>query len=218
MKVAIYARVSTKDKGQDTENQLIQLREYSKRMDWEVSYEYAEEVSGSGKVARPKFDEMMLGAYQKKFDLVLFWSLDRLTREGVYKTLEYLQKLVGYQVKWKSYTEPFLDTTGPAGELIVMLLAWIAKQERLRLSERVKAGMARAKLVGTKSGVHIGGHNKIFRRDIAKELWAEGKSVREIARELGQAPATIHRAVKGVSRSHPLTLPLECLEMSISGA
>jgi len=85
MKVAIYARVST-DK-QDNANQLEQLREFASRQSWEVVTEYKDTVSGSGRRTRPQFDAVMLAASQGKFDLLLFWALDRLSREGIVKTL-----------------------------------------------------------------------------------------------------------------------------------
>ena len=90
MKVAIYARVST-DK-QDNANQLEQLREFASKQSWEIVTEYKDIVSG-GKRNRPQFDAVMLAASQRKFDLLLFWALDRLSREGIVKTLGYLEQL-----------------------------------------------------------------------------------------------------------------------------
>ena len=80
MKVAIYARVST-DK-QDNANQLEQLREFASKQGWEIVTEYKDTASGSGRRMRPQFDAVMLAASQRKFDLLLFWALDRLSREG----------------------------------------------------------------------------------------------------------------------------------------
>ena len=108
MKVAIYARVST-DK-QDNANQLEQLREFASKQSWEIVTEYTDTVSGSGKRTRPQFDAVMLAASQRKFDLLLFWALDRLSREGIVKTLGYLEQLRTWGCGWRSYTQPFLDT------------------------------------------------------------------------------------------------------------
>ncbi len=107
MKVAIYARVST-DK-QDNANQLEQLREFASKQHWEVVTEYKDTVSG-GKRNRPQFEAVMLAASQRKFDLLLFWALDRLSREGIIKTLGYLEQLRTWGCGWRSYTQPFLDT------------------------------------------------------------------------------------------------------------
>src|SRR5579863_8435837 len=88
--VALYARVSTKDGRQDTENQLIALREYSAKQGWEVAAEYVDQETG-GTSKRPHFQRMFADARARKFDLVLFWSLDRFSREGVLETLNHLQ-------------------------------------------------------------------------------------------------------------------------------
>src|SRR5437868_5206459 len=108
MRIAIYCRVST-DR-QENGNQLEQLKTFAMNQGWEVVEMYIETVSGSGKKARPQFDAMMLAASQKQFDLLLFWALDRLSREGIVKTLGYLEQLKGWGIGWRSYTQPFLDT------------------------------------------------------------------------------------------------------------
>src|SRR5215813_12615891 len=84
----------------------------------------------------------------KKFDLVLFWALDRFSREGVTETLNYLKVLDSYGVAWKSFTESYLDSTGMFKEAVIAILAAVAKQEHARLSERVVAGLRRAKREG----------------------------------------------------------------------
>lgn len=208
MKIAIYARVSTKDKGQDYENQLRNLKEFAANWKYEVVGEYIDTASASGKVIRPKFVEMMDHARKRKFDLILFWSLDRLSREGVSETLDYLKNLTNWGVGWKSFTEQYLDSTGIFKEAVIAIIATIAKQERVRISERVKAGLETARLHGTKSGNSIGRQKKIFRRDIAIEMRQEGKSVREIAKELGVCSSIVHRELAGVPKPLPLTVPL----------
>jgi len=91
---------------------------------------------------------MRKDAEKHRFDCLLFWSLDRLTREGTFKTLQYLRSLTEHGVKFKSYAEQYLDTLGSFGEAIAGLLAALAQQETRRISERTKAGMetARAKV------------------------------------------------------------------------
>jgi DNA invertase Pin-like site-specific DNA recombinase len=97
-KIAIYSRVSTKDKGQDTENQLHQLRDFcSKQEGWTIVHEYVDRVSGKHG-DREAFQDMFSAASRREFDVVLFWALDRFTREGVYATLQYLQRLTSYGV------------------------------------------------------------------------------------------------------------------------
>jgi DNA invertase Pin-like site-specific DNA recombinase len=150
IQVAIYARVSTRDK-QETLNQLNQLRELCRRQGWLVVAEYIDHETGSDP-ARDEFQKMLLHASQRKFDVLLFWALDRLTREGTLATLQYLERLTSYQVGYKSFTEPYLDSCGTFKDVVISLLATMAKQERLRMGERVLAGLQRARQQGKKLG------------------------------------------------------------------
>jgi DNA invertase Pin-like site-specific DNA recombinase len=151
MKIAIYARVSTKDKGQDTENQLVQLREFAGKQGWQVTREYVDRETGSTS-ERAEFRQLFVDASQRKFDLLLFWSLDRLTREGVLETLQHLNRLTSYGVAYKSFTEQYFDSCGIFKDAVISILATIAKQERVRLSERTKAGLALARAKGKRIG------------------------------------------------------------------
>src|SRR6266849_5638239 len=151
MKIAIYARVSTKDKGQDTENQLVQLREFAAKQHWTISREYIDRETGSTS-DRVQFQAMFADAGRRKFDLVLFWSLDRLSREGVLETLQHLNRLTSYGVNYRSLSEQYFDSCGIFKDAVISILATIAKQERVRLSERVKAGQSRARLQGKRIG------------------------------------------------------------------
>jgi DNA invertase Pin-like site-specific DNA recombinase len=148
--VGIYARVSTRDK-QETLNQLAQLREFCHRQGWQVLTEYVDRDTGSTP-ARDEFQKMLLDASQRKFDVLLFWALDRLTREGTLATLQYLERLTSYQVGYKSFTEPYLDSCGTFKDVVISLLATMAKQERLRMGERVRAGIAQARRDGKRLG------------------------------------------------------------------
>ena len=131
----------TRDK-QETMNHLAQLREFCKRQGWRlVTPEYIDHETGSVPT-RTGFQEMILHASQRKFDVLLFWALDRLTREGTLATLQYLECLTSYQVGYKSFTEPYLDSCGTFKDVVISLLATMAKQERLRMGERVRAGIA----------------------------------------------------------------------------
>ncbi|HEV2521054.1 MAG TPA: recombinase family protein [Candidatus Acidoferrales bacterium] len=151
MKAAIYARVSTRDKGQSTENQAAQLREFCAALGWQIVAEYQDQESG-GHSDRPQFQKMFADAAKRKFDTLVFWSLDRLSREGVLETLQHLNRLTGYGIGWRSFTEQYLDSTGAFKDAVISILATIAKQERIRLSERVCAGLERAKRNGKRLG------------------------------------------------------------------
>ena len=104
MRVALYARVSKDNGKQSTENQLHELREFCRRSDWTVEHEYLDHASAKT-ADRPQFRRMFEDASKRKFDLVLFWSLDRFSREGVLETLHHLQRLSAAGVNWRSYQE-----------------------------------------------------------------------------------------------------------------
>jgi len=190
-RIVLYARVSTKDKGQDTRNQLAQLREFCARQEWTITREYVDQASAKS-ADRPKFKELMEAASRHDFDLVLFWSLDRFSREGVLETLQHLQRLTSYGVGWKSFTEQYLDSCGVFRDAVLSILATIAKQERIRLSERTVAGLERARKQG-----RIGGRPRgvTDRREVA-ELRAAGKSLGDIAAEMGLSKTTVARIAR----------------------
>jgi len=190
MKVAIYARVSTKDKGQDTENQLTQLREFAAKQDWTVFAEYIDHESGA-KSDRSEFQRMFQDASRRKFDVLLFWSLDRLSREGVLETLQHLNRLTSYGVAYRSFTEQYFDSCGIFKDAVISILATVAKQERVRLSERTKAGLALARSKGRQIGRP---RLRVQPVDIAR-LKAQGHSLRAIGRSLGISEASVRRLV-----------------------
>ncbi len=192
MTAAIYARVSTSDGKQDAENQLLELRGFAKSQEWSIFHEYIDHESGKT-ADRPQFRQLFTHASQRKFDIVLFWSLDRLTREGALATLQHLQRLSDYGVAFRSYAEPYLDSCGIFKDAIIGIIGTIAKQERLRISERVKAGLARAKERGTRSGRNIGRPLVILRRDQVAQLRKEGLSWSQVAARTGGSVGTVRR-------------------------
>jgi DNA invertase Pin-like site-specific DNA recombinase len=194
-RVTLYARVSTRDKGQDVRNQLTQLREFCAQQKWAIVHEYVDQASGKTG-DRPQFKALMEAASRREFDLVLFWSLDRFSREGVLATLQYLQRLTSYGVGWRSFTEQYLDSCGVFRDAVLSILATIAQQERIRISERVTAGLARARKQG-----RVGGRPRIVvdRKRIA-ELRAAGKTRPEIAVELGMSTRTVSRLWKDAAK------------------
>ena len=194
-KVALYARVSTKDGRQDTENQLIQLREYCRKQGWTITAEYTDHETG-GTSKRPHFQRMFEDASRRKFDVLVVWALDRLSREGVWQTFNHIKVLNGYGVQFESYMEPQFRTTGACGELMLALAAWIAEQERIRRSERAKAAIARLKRQGTTD--HLGRPPKVkaAKLEKARQLRADGMSLRQIAVKLHVSHMAIQRAFK----------------------
>src|SRR5215831_13745510 len=150
MRVAIYARVSTDDKGQDPESQLRQLREWCGRMGYPVVREYVEqENGGKGVEYRKQLGTMFDGASRREFDLLLVWSLDRFSREGMAATVAHLQRLSSHGVAFRSFTEEHLSTENElVRNILVAVLASLAKLEREKISARTKAGLERARANG----------------------------------------------------------------------
>jgi DNA invertase Pin-like site-specific DNA recombinase len=183
MRCGIYSRVSTTK--QETENQLAQLREFARVMGWTVVSEYVDQISGKHS-DRPEFQHMFQDASQRKFDILLFWSLDRLSREGALETLQHLNRLTGYGIQWRSLTEQYLDSTGIFREAVISILAVIAKQERIRLSERTRAGLEQAR----RRGKILGRPRVKISPDAIRQLRAEGLSWSAIANRLGVARST----------------------------
>lgn len=203
MRVAIYTRVSTKDADdensrQTTENQIAQLETFAKSQNWTITHRFEDRKSGKN-ADREQFQAMFEAASQRKFDILLFWSLDRLSREGVVQTLHHLQRLTSYGIAYRSFTEQYLDTCGIFKDAIISILATIAKQERQRISERVNAGLDRAR----RSGQKLGRRHKKLNEARILELAGQGKSSYAIATAMRQPEATIRRRMKqlGVLRS-----------------
>ena len=189
MRCVIYSRVSTEE--QTTDNQLRQLREYADRQSWNI-IEEIQDVASGGKSAeeRQGLKKVFTMARQRKFDVLLFWSLDRFSREGSRKTLEYLTKLDDYRVKWHSYTEEYISSLGIFSDAIISLMACLAKQERIRISERTKAGLARVKAKGKILGRPT---DVIADTEQIRELRRSGHSLSEISRITGVSKTRVHR-------------------------
>ena len=135
---------------------------------------------------------MMQDASQHKFDMLLFWSLDRLSREGIVKTLGYLQQFKSWNVGWRSYTQQFLDTgNAMVTDIVLSVLAAVAQQERITISERTLAGLRRVRREGSRSGKPIG--RPTAELDMAKveKRRAKGESLRAIAADLGVSAALL---------------------------
>lgn len=179
IEVATYSRVSTTK--QEFENQLEQLKRYCNKMGWQIVKEYNETISGKEK-NRPVFKEMMKDAQQKKFDIILVWALDRFSREGTSQIWHYISILNEARVRFVSYTEPYFNTDNEmVRDILLSVMGALAKQERIKISERTKAGLEQAK----KKGIKLGKPNvpEKVKQEILK-LRGEGKSYREIAKEV----------------------------------
>ena len=145
MKVAIYCRVST-DK-QEVYNQLLQLRAYCIKSNYEIYKEYIDIISGK-EISRPSYDLMFKEAHKKLFDLILFWDLSRFSRVGALYTLQKLKELENLKIDWESYQEPYFKSVGQFKDVVISIISTVAKIEREKISERTKAGLERVKRSG----------------------------------------------------------------------
>ena len=205
MRVAIYARVSTNGKNgeednrrhhQDTDNQLLQQREWCANAGHVIDEEYVERLSGGkGREERREFARMLDDAHKRRFDIVLCWALDRFSREGMVPTIGHLQRLAAAGVGFHSYTEPMLSTDNEMiRDIVLAVMSSIAKQERLRHVERIHAGIARARIKGTQSGKPIGRPwiDKRKEAAIRREL-AKGTGILKTARLCKVGTGTVQR-------------------------
>jgi len=179
MKVAVYTRVSTTK--QEYQNQLSQLKSFCEKKGWQIIQEYSETISGK-EANRPVFKQMLEDASKRKFDAIVVWALDRFTREGTERVWHYLSLLNTYGVSFVSYQEPFFSTENEmVRDILISVMGTLAKQERLRIGERTKAGLERAR----EKGVELG-RPKISEKviQIILQLRSEGISMMEISRQV----------------------------------
>ena len=193
-RAAIYARVSTD--GQTTDNQLHDLRSVAERMGWDIVQEFVDNgISGAkGRDQRPQFDALCKAAVRREFDIVLAWSVDRLSR-----SLQHLVQFLG-EIHAKGVDlylhQQGIDTTTPAGKAMFQMCGVFAEFERAMIQDRVRAGLARAKANGTKSGRPIGRPrvSAAIERKV-KALRCTGTGKRKIAQKLGIGVGTVQRIV-----------------------
>ena len=155
-RVAFYIRVSMDEHSDDErfqnpENQINPLKKYAESKGWVIVGEYIDKKSGKN-ANRPAFRRLFEDAAKGKFDIVMIWAFDRFSREGILATLSYLQQLKDRKIYVKSYQDLWLDTESPYADLMLAQMAWFAKFERERISERTKASVIRQKATGTYTG------------------------------------------------------------------
>ena len=149
IQAALYVRVSTSK--QEAENQVLQLRPYCEKNDWDVHAEYVDIISGK-ETSRPEYDRMFRDAHKLLFDVVVFWDFSRFSRAGTYHTLLKLRELENLGIGWQSYQEPYLSSIGQWKDVVISVLSTVAQAERDKISERTKAGLERARKKGKKLG------------------------------------------------------------------
>jgi DNA invertase Pin-like site-specific DNA recombinase len=194
-RVAIYARVSTFDKGQTPETQLMGLREYATRRGFVLAGEYVDYASGL-RDDRPQYRRLVAAARQRHIDVVLVWRYDRFAR-STHALVQALQEFRHLGVDFISYQES-IDTTTPQGEMIFTVMASLAQFESALISARVKAGMARARAQGKR--IARAPLAAVVQQRIAT-LYQQGHSIHQISKQLrigyGTAWNYVQRVKKG---------------------
>ncbi len=194
---ALYARVSTLD--QNCDLQLEDLRRYASQR-FSRYIEYVDRgVSGTQR-RRPQLDALMQAAHQRKFDVVVVWKFDRFAR-SVKHLVDSLEEFSALGIDFVSYTEG-IDTTTPTGQLLFHMVGAVAQFERDLIVERVRAGMAHARAMGKR----IGRPRAEVDVDCVVRLRQQGRSLREIARNLDIPVSRVRRAIDKLRTEEPEAL------------
>lgn len=187
-RAALYLRVSTVD--QHPETQLHDLHQMAAQRGYQIVAEYTDRISGT-KARRPGLDELMREARRGRFDVVLVWASDRIAR-SVKHFLDVLDELNRLNIEFISFREQ-IDTGGPLGRALVVIIGAIAELERNLIVERVRAGMRRARLEGR----HIGRRPLELDRSAIVRDREHGQSLQQLAKSYRVSRATIHRVLRG---------------------
>lgn len=190
-RVALYARVSTDE--QTTDNQIDELRRMAAARAWgTVTAAYAERMTGKAE-ERPALRQMLRDAHARRFDVLLFWSLDRLSRAGIRPTLEILEALERAGIEYYSAQEPEISNAGALGAAFVAIRSTFAALELERIRERTRAGVARARA----EGKTIGRPRRVLDAGRMADMRAAGASLRDIAGSFDTDPMTVARRLRG---------------------
>lgn len=191
-RAALYLRVSTLD--QNPETQGLDLRQLARQRGLEVVHEYVDHGISGARTRRPGLDRMMADARRGSFDVVVVWACDRLARSTRH-FLEVLDELNRLNIEFLSFREN-LDTGGPLGRAVVIIISAIAELERNLIIERVRAGMRRAKLEGR----HIGRKPLDLDQQAIIRDRARGMSLGNLARTYRTSRTTIRRVLASVPK------------------
>src|SRR6059058_3685339 len=193
-RAAVYLRVSTLD--QHPETQLHDLKALAEPRGFQVVQVYEDRSSGA-RASRPGLDQLLADARRGKFEVVVVWACDRLAR-SVTHFLQVLDELNHLGIEFVSFREQ-LDTGGPLGRAVVVIISVVAELERNLIVERVKAGMRRAKLEGQRIG------RPTCQVDVAALLRdrACGHTLSQLANLYGIGQTTVRRLLRQATRTAP---------------
>lgn len=197
-RAALYCRVSTAD--QHPETQLLDLRQMAKQRGYDIVHEYTDVISGA-KAKRPGLDQLLTDARRHRFDVVLVAAFDRMAR-SVRHFLEVLDELNHLNIEFVSLREN-IDTSGPLGRAVVVIVGAIAELERDLIRERVRAGMRRAKLEGRRIGR---APLNVDRVQVVNDRFS-GMSLTTVAKKYRVSRATVCRLVNESGRLKKPNVP-----------
>lgn len=196
-RVAVYARVSTTNHGQDVGLQTRELRQFAEARGWTVAGEYIDAGVSGTKDSRPELNRLMADAHKRRFDIVCVWRFDRFAR-SVSHLLRALETFKALGIEFVSYSEQ-MDTSTPAGKMVFTVLGAVAELERSLIVERVRAGLRNARAKGKRLG------RPRVSVDAARiaSLRASGLSWPKIAKEVGASVGTVYEVARRLSKIHP---------------
>lgn len=198
-RAALYARVSTVD--QHPETQLAELRQFAANKGFNIVGEYTDHGYSGVRARRPELDRLMDDARRHRFDVLLVWSCDRLARSTKH-LLQTIDELNGFGIQFLSQREA-IDTEGPLGRAILVIVSAMAELERCIIIERVRAGMRRARLEGRQIGR---ARLDVDRQQVIQDR-RSGMSLTQVAKKHGISRATVCRLMKEASASPDATVP-----------
>jgi DNA invertase Pin-like site-specific DNA recombinase len=193
-RVALYARTSTTNHGQDVTMQTRELKEYIERRGWHLAGDYVDAGISGSKQQRPELDRLMQDAHRRRFDVVCVWRFDRFAR-SVSHLLRALETFRALGIDFVSFSEQ-MDTSTPAGKMVFTVLGAVAELERSLIVERVRAGMRNARAKGKRIGRPPRTQLSIETRTAIASCHAKEKtSLRTLAKRFGTSLATVQRCI-----------------------
>jgi len=191
-RLAIYARVSTVNHGQDVNVQLRELRQFAEARGWQIAGEYVDAGVSGSKDSRPELNRLMADAHQRRFEVVCVWRFDRFAR-SVSHLLRALETFKALGIDFVSFSEQ-MDTSTPAGKMVFTVLGAVAELERSLIVERVRAGLRNARAKGKRLGRP---RTIVDAAEIAR-LRALGLSWARIAQELSVSVGSVYAAGRSI--------------------
>jgi len=201
-RVAIYARVSTTNHGQDVGLQTRELKQFAEARGWTVAGEYIDAGVSGAKDSRPELNRLMADAHKRRFDVVCVWRFDRFAR-SVSHLLRALETFRALGIDFVWFSEQ-MDTSTPAGKMVFTVLGAVAELERSLIVERVRAGLRNARAKGKR----LGRPRAIVDAAKIAALRSQGLSWAKVGEALGLGEGTVRRSAQASARNPSETAPV----------